>query len=67
VAKGDIKKTSLTAAGFDTDFSFMLTELDKDAMRFQVIARTGKPVDGGMLPLAPDPKRPSDDKTRSSQ
>jgi hypothetical protein len=43
----------------------MLTELDKDAMRFQTISRTGKPVDTGMLPLAPDPKRPQDDKNRS--
>ena len=65
LAKGDIKKTELTAAGFDSDYSFMLTELDKDAMRFQTISRTGKPVDSGMLPLAPDPKKPQDAKTRS--
>jgi len=65
IAKGDIKKGPLTEAGFDSDYSFMLTELDKDAMRFQTISRTGKPVDTGMLPLAPDPKRPQDDKNRS--
>ena len=63
IAKGDIKKTSLTAVGFDSDFSFMLAELDKDAMRFQTIARTGKAVDAGALPLAPEPKRSPD--TRS--
>ena len=67
LAKGDIKKSALTAAGVDNDFTFMLTELDKDAMRFQVISRAGKPVDAGTLPLAPEPKRPADDKTRSSQ
>jgi predicted phosphodiesterase len=67
LAKGDIKKSALTAAGVDNDFTFMLTELDKDAMRFQVISRGGKPVDAGTLPLAPEPKRPADDKTRSSQ
>jgi len=66
IAKGDIKKTTLTAAGFDRDFTFMLAELDKDAMRFQALSRGGKPVDAGRLPLAPEPKRP-DDKTRSSQ
>lgn len=63
IAKGDIKKTSLTAVGFDSDFSFMLAELDKDAMRFQTIARTGKAVDAGALPLAPEPRRSPD--TRS--
>ena len=68
LAKGDIQKRSpLTAAGFDTDFSFLLTELDKNVMRFQVISRSGKPADSGMLPLQPEPKRPADDKTRSSQ
>jgi predicted phosphodiesterase len=66
IAKGDIRKTALTAAGFDSDYSFMLTELGKETMRFQVLSRVGKPVDTGMLPLMPDPKRPpADDRTRS--
>ena len=64
--KGDIRKTAITAVGFDTDYSFMLAELDKNAMRFQVLSRVGKPVDSGTLPLTPDPKRPpADDRTRS--
>jgi predicted phosphodiesterase len=64
--KGDIQKSAMTAVGFDTDYSFMLAELDKEAMRFQVLSRIGKPVDSGTLPLAPDPKRPpADDRTRS--
>ena len=62
--KGDIQKGTLTAAGFDTDFSFMLAELGKDAMQFQVLSRVGKRVDSGTLPLAPEPKR-SEDKSRS--
>jgi predicted phosphodiesterase len=64
--KGDIRKTALTALGFDTDYSFMLAELGKDAMRFQVFSRVGKTVDSGTLPLASEPKRSSDDdRTRS--
>jgi len=61
---GDIRKGPLTAAGFDTDFSFMLAELGKDAMQFQALSRVGKRIDSGTLPLAPEPKRP-EDKSRS--
>jgi len=56
--KGDIRRGPLTAAGFDTDFSFTLAELGKDSMRFQTLSRAGKTVDSGTLALAPDPKRP---------
>jgi 3',5'-cyclic AMP phosphodiesterase CpdA len=55
--KGDIRTGPLTAAGFDTDFSFMLAELGKDAMQFQVLSRNGKPIDSGALPLAEEPKK----------
>jgi hypothetical protein len=49
--KGDVKKGSpLTAAAYDDDMSFMLVEITKDAMHFQVISRTGETVDSGMLP-----------------
>ena len=65
--KGDIRKGPLTAAGFDTDFSFMLAELGKDAMQFQVLSRSGKPIDSGTLPLAEDPKRPADTKPAPSR
>ncbi len=50
--KGDIRAGALTAAGFDTDFTFMLAELGKDAMQFQVLSRSGKPIDSGTLQLA---------------
>jgi predicted phosphodiesterase len=65
LAKGDIRKGPLTAAGFDTDMSFMLAELGKDSMQFQVLSRVGKRIDAGVLPLAAEPGHPADDKTRS--
>jgi hypothetical protein len=58
--KGNIVKGELTAVGFDTDFSFTLAELGKEAMQFQTVSRLGKPIDSGTLALAPEPKRPAD-------
>jgi predicted phosphodiesterase len=58
--KGNINRGALTAAGFDTDFSFTLAELGKDAMQFQTLTRLGKPVDSGTLALAEEPKRPTE-------
>jgi len=63
--KGDIRKGPLTAAGFDTDFTFILAELGKDAMQFQVLSRNGKPIDSGSLPLAEEPKKAADNKPSS--
>jgi 3',5'-cyclic AMP phosphodiesterase CpdA len=63
--KGDIQRGALTAAGFDTDFTFMLAELGKDAMQFQVLSRNGKPVDAGSLRLAEEPKKTEADKPSS--
>jgi 3',5'-cyclic AMP phosphodiesterase CpdA len=49
--KGDVQKgSSLTAKAFDTDLSFMLVEVVKDEMHFQVISRTGQTVDSGFVP-----------------
>jgi predicted phosphodiesterase len=47
--KGDIRKTGLTAAGFDQDYHFMLVEIAGDEMYFQAISRTGVTVDSGMF------------------
>jgi hypothetical protein len=48
--KGDIdKRSSIHEKGFDTDLSFMLIEIWKDEMHFQVISRTGATVDSGVL------------------
>jgi predicted phosphodiesterase len=50
IRKGDIKKNSpLTEKGFDTDLSFMLIEIIKDEMHFQVISRAGATVDSGII------------------
>ncbi|MCA1634300.1 MAG: hypothetical protein LC802_11565 [Acidobacteria bacterium] len=39
----------LTEKAFDKDMSFMLVEVVKDQMHFQVISRTGETVDSGVL------------------
>lgn len=49
--KGDVKdRSSLTAKAYDQDMSFMLVEIAKDSMYFQVLSRTGETVDSGVLP-----------------
>ena len=47
--KGNIKKSDLTAAGFDRDRSFMLVEIDGDRLYFQTLSRTGVTVDSGVF------------------
>lgn len=47
--RGDIRRTKLTARGFDTDYSFMLMEIAGDELYFQAIARSGETVDAGVL------------------
>ena len=46
---GDIRKTNLTAVGYDTDNTYMLAEISGDIMTFQTLTRTGKRVDGGTV------------------
>jgi predicted phosphodiesterase len=46
---GDLKKTALTAAGYDQDRSFMLVEIAGDELYYQTISRTGRTVDSGMI------------------
>lgn len=49
--EGDVKRGSpLTEKAFDTDLSFMLFEVVKDEMHFQVISRAGETVDSGVVP-----------------
>jgi predicted MPP superfamily phosphohydrolase len=43
--KGDLRKSALTAVGYDQDQSFMLVEIEKDAMHVQAITRLGRTVD----------------------
>jgi hypothetical protein len=48
--EGDVKERSpLTDKFFDSDMSFMLVEIVKGDMHFQVISRTGETVDSGVL------------------
>lgn len=47
--RGDIRKTDLTARGFDTDYSFMLMEAADRELYFQVISRSGETVDAGVV------------------
>ena len=48
--EGNIRTRSLlTAAGFDTDLSFMLMEIAGDQLSYQVISRLGKTVDHGSM------------------
>jgi 3',5'-cyclic AMP phosphodiesterase CpdA len=47
--RGDIRRTGLTAAGFDQDYHFMLVEIAGDEMSFQAISRTGATVDRGTV------------------
>ena len=63
--EGNIRVNSaLTAKGYDTDNVFMVAELGKDSMQFQVVSRAGRRVDSGSLPLMPEPKS-ADDKSSS--
>ena len=63
--EGNIRVNSaLTAKGFDIDNVFMVAELGKDSMQFQVVSRTGKRVDAGSL-ARPSETKPADDRTRS--
>ena len=54
--EGDVKKSNITAASFDTDNSFVLMEIQGDTLNFQAISRTGATVDSGSLRRAVDQK-----------
>jgi 3',5'-cyclic AMP phosphodiesterase CpdA len=47
--KGNLKKTALTAVGYDQDCTFMLVEIAGDELYYQTISRTGKTVDSGVI------------------
>ena len=47
--KGNIRKSDLTAAGFDRDRHFLLVEIVGDRLHFQAISRTGLTVDSGAV------------------
>ena len=47
--EGDIRRTPLTAVGFDTDYHFMLFEVTHDDLYYQAISRTGHSIDSGRI------------------
>ncbi|MQA30609.1 MAG: metallophosphoesterase [Luteitalea sp.] len=48
--RGDLKRSALTAAGYDQEQTFMLVEIDTDALAVQAIAKSGKTVDSASMP-----------------
>ena len=46
---GNIRPGPLTAKGFDTDYSYMLVEIDGEQMHFQTLSRRGQLVDSGTI------------------
>jgi len=46
---GDLKKTELTATGYDKDSSFLSVEISGDELYFQAVSRTGVTVDSGTI------------------
>ena len=51
--KGDVAPSSMTAAAFADDQTFMLVEITGDTMHFQAISRTGRVVDAGTITCRP--------------
>lgn len=47
--RGDIRRSELTAKGFDDGYTFMLAEIDGDELRFQTISDKGQVVDSGTV------------------
>jgi hypothetical protein len=52
--EGDVKRSELTAKAFDSGYHFMLVEVTRDTLAFQVIADDGKTVDSGAFPRVSD-------------
>jgi len=46
---GNLAHTAITEKGFDTDRSFVLSEIAGDDMYFETISRTGETVDSGVI------------------
>jgi len=51
--KDDLKRSAMTAAGNDTEQTFMLVEVAADDMSFVAISRTGATVDSGVIHRTP--------------
>jgi 3',5'-cyclic AMP phosphodiesterase CpdA len=47
--KGDLRKSAMTAYGNDSDYAFMLIEIDGDDLHFQTISNKGVTLDTGSI------------------
>jgi len=47
--KGDLRKSAMTAYGNDSDYAFMLVEIDGDNLHFQTISDKGVTLDSGVV------------------
>jgi 3',5'-cyclic AMP phosphodiesterase CpdA len=47
--KGDLERSSMTAAGYDADCTFMLFEITGPDLAFESVSRTGQVVDSGTI------------------
>lgn len=47
--RGDIQPSTVSAVGFDEDYSFMLMEVTGNELYFQAISRAGATVDAGVI------------------
>jgi hypothetical protein len=52
--KGGVTPSTLTAASFADDRTFMLVEITGDQLFFETISRTGRSVDSGVIQRTPD-------------
>jgi predicted phosphodiesterase len=57
---GNLRKSDITAAGYDKDRSFLTVEISGDDLYFQAVSRTGVTVDSGTIrrPGAVQPAAP---------
>jgi len=57
---GNVRPSPLTAKAFDRDNAFVLMEIDKNALYFRAVSRTGETVDEGSIakPAEPVDSRP---------
>ena len=51
--RGDLRRSTLTASGFDADQHFMLFEVTRDRLFYQAISRAGHTIDSGVIERTP--------------
>lgn len=54
--RGDLRKTALTAKGWDQGYTFMLIEIAGGEMHFQTISERGQTIDSGIIRRMAKPK-----------